>query len=134
MSKTEIVNSIPTVAETTDSLLNAGIGLRLHHFCIMKHNNASEFEVAFLGGCLCFSTDRVTPKEIRAYEKIFRAYSRARYVDSTGQEERWQKVVDRFGNDGANALNDMFFYVADKEKKTRQASGGRTVRRAGNGN
>ena len=127
MKKSEIVDSIKTVSAMTDVLLK-DFRLRYHHFLTMKHNNASEFELAFMAGTLCFSTDKVTPKEIKTFDKIFREYSGAKYINSAGQENRWNKVVDRFGDDGGRALNDMFIYVADK------ASGGHTDRRAANGN
>ena len=128
MKRTEIAKTVRILAEPVEKLLNDVPALRLHYFVVLKRNNASDFEVSFAADTLCFSTDKVTPEEIKTYEKIFRTYSGAKCLDSAGQSERWEKVVNRFGEDGGLALNDMFMYVNELENRARRARGQESAR------
>ena len=117
--------TVKTVTAPAEVFLNACNELRMIHFINQRQNSADTFEVAFYRGELCFASDKVTPEEIREYEKVFRKYSGASYLDSPGQEERYKKVFSRFGNGGADALRDMFKYVHDEARRRsgRRAAG-----------
>ena len=117
--------TVKTVTEPAEVFLNACNELRMIHFINQRQNSADTFEVAFYRGELCFASDKVTPEEIREYEKVFREYSGASYLDSPGQEERYKKVFSRFGKGGADALMDMFNYVHGEARRRsgRRAAG-----------
>lgn len=90
--------------------------VRYVHFCERKHNRPEELEILFTNGVLYFA-DTVTEKEVKQYSEIINKCLMQKQMDGKRQDERFDKVKARFGNDGVFNMVDMWFWKSKNERR-----------------
>lgn len=90
--------------------------VRYVHFCKRKHNRPEELEILFSNGVLYFS-DTANEKEVEQFSELIDKCLRQEHMDGKRQDARFDKVRDRFGDDGETTMVDMWFWKAKNERR-----------------
>ena len=90
--------------------------VRYVHFCKRKHNRPEELEILFANGVLYFS-DTANEKEVEQFSELIDKCLRQEHMDGKRQDARFDKVRDRFGDDGETTMVDMWFWKAKNERR-----------------
>ena len=108
------IDDIRTYVEAPEKLLRDK-WIRDTFFVDYMKDRIDDFEVCY-SWCLnggkrekaLFFTNHISEKELRKWDRTFRDFAGAKYMDGKMQSKRYNEITARFGKAGEIAVIDMF--------------------------